>query len=63
VKVGDLVKMCWYDVLDEEDAMATGMVLATAAPDTIPPLMEILWDTGYISLVYADQMGVISESR
>ena len=61
MKAGDMVKMCWYDVLDKEDAMAIGMVLGISRQETIPPLMEILWETGYISLVYADQMEVVSE--
>tara|TARA_Y100000034_G_C6865141_1_gene394211 strand:+ start:532 stop:705 length:174 start_codon:yes stop_codon:yes gene_type:complete len=57
MKVGDLV----CDITDIDAGV--GIVIAVIKNVEIPPLVEILWDNGYICKVYQDDLKVLSESR
>jgi len=68
LKVGDLVTDIDSKPLDapgrpHELLRSTGIVLAVIDDVEIPPLIEILWNNGYISKVYADELEVLNERR
>ena len=56
MNVGDLVH-----AIDE--VQDTGIILRVIDNVEIPPLIEILWDTGYISKAYEDDLVLINEAN
>ena len=61
MKVGDLVLGSFED---EDDLwLGAGVVLSVRNDVEIPPLIEVMWDSGYISSVYQDELKIVNESR
>ena len=56
MKVGDLVMDA--DGLSAQMPGSPGIVIAVHDDVEIPPLVEILWNNGYISKAYADELEV-----
>jgi len=62
MKVGDLVRVCCpLDDVTVEPFESSGIILAIHDNVEIPPLIEILWDNGYISKTYTDEVEVMNE--
>ena len=59
MKVGDLVR---YTSVDPEPSDA-GLVIDICRDVEVPPLIEILWNNGYISKIYQDDLEVFSETN
>mgnify|MGYP005838175707 CR=1 FL=1 len=59
MQVGDLVLCHEYGFTDKD----IGIVLDVLADVEIPPLIEVLWDNGYVSRVYQDELEVLNENR
>jgi hypothetical protein len=62
MNVGDLV--IEEDVLipDAIGPALTGLILAIIDNVEIPPLIEVMWDNGYISRTYQDELRVLCKS-
>jgi hypothetical protein len=62
MKVGDLV--IEEDVLipDTVGPALTGLILAIIDNVEIPPLIEVMWDNGYVSRTYQDELRVLCKS-
>jgi hypothetical protein len=63
MKVGDLViaEEAGIHYIADNPTM-TGLVLAIIEDVEIPPLIEVMWDNGYVSRTYQDELKVLCKS-
>jgi len=66
MKVGDIVVGLAQDPWGEEATWhtdVTGLIIRVIKDVEYPPLIEVLWDDGYVSKVCQDELGVLNEGR
>jgi hypothetical protein len=64
MKVGDLVsdlREVHWDVVNHPQSIGVGIVTNIIDDVEIPPMIEVMWDNGYISKVSKDELSVLSE--
>jgi len=61
VNVGDLVFA--LDDVSNSGELDTGLVLTVIRDVEIPPLIEVLWDSGVISRTYQDELSILCKAR
>jgi hypothetical protein len=60
MRKGDLVTDISADT--DSDSLETGIVLNIMRNVEIPPLIEVLWDTGAISRTYSDDLRLLCKT-
>ena len=66
MKTGDIVAALDLDPWNEEMttiSSTTGLVICVIQDVEYPPLIEVLWNDGYISRVPQDELAVLNEDR
>ena len=66
MKTGDIVASLDLDPWNEEMTTisnTTGLVIRVIQDVEYPPLIEVLWNDGYISRVPQDELAVLNENR
>jgi hypothetical protein len=62
MKVGDLITDIdtggWVTNIP-----VTGVILSVKRDVEVPPLLEVLWDSGYISKCYSDDVYLVSDKE
>ena len=60
VKVGDLVRGWYHDVIDP-DTTQLGIIIEVIDHIEVPPVCKVLWSSGEIDKVWTDDIDIIDK--